>query len=121
MMTLAFEAKFVSCSDAMDGEILQVCFDTVSKSQEEDERNTPCILISRNFEFPGPATIEWHDGCDYHGGAEIVSVTVRRDRISIKLDRELDINVDFRLADKKFVKLSSFLRRITDDRVCFAD
>ena len=120
-MTHAFEAKFVSCADAIDGEILQVSFDTVPENQDEDERCTPYVLISRNFEFPGSATIEWHDGHDYDGGAEIVSMTLRRSRVSIKLDRELDFDVTFRLPDKKFVKLTSFLRRMIDDHICFAD
>ena len=120
-MTLAFEAKFVNCADAIDGEILQVSFDTVQESQDEDERSTPYVLIGRNFEFPGSATIEWLDGHDYDGGAEIVSMTLRRDRVSIKLDRELDFDVTFRVADKKFAKLTSFLRRMIDDCICFTD
>ena len=121
-MTLGFEAKFVSCADAIDGEILQVAFDTVPASRDEEERTTPYVLISQNFEFPGPATIEWHDGQDYDGGAEIVSVTLRRASISIKLDQALDLDVTFRLPDKRFAKLESFLKRmIDDDRICFAD
>jgi len=120
-MTIAFEAKFVSCADAIDGEILQVSFDTVPESHDEDERSTPYVLISRNFEFPGSATIEWHDGYDYDGGAEIVSVTLRRVHISIEIDRELDFDVVFRLPDRKFAKLTSFLSRMIDDRICFAD
>src|SRR6266542_1714493 len=64
-MTLAFEAKFVDCADAIGGEILQVSFDTVPSSRAEDDRCTPYVLISRNFEFPGSATVEWHDGKDY--------------------------------------------------------
>src|SRR5437660_3734783 len=120
-MTVAFEAKFVSCADAIDGEILQVSLDTVPQSQNEDERSTPYVLISRDFEFPGSATIEWHDGHDYDGGAEIVSVTLRRTRVSIKLDRKLDFDVVFRLPDKKFAKSASFLRRMVDNRICFAD
>ena len=74
-MTLAFRAKSVRCADAIDGEILQVCFDTMPASANEDERDTPYVLMSQNFEFPGPATIEWHDGSDYDGGAEIASVS----------------------------------------------
>jgi len=62
-----------------------ISFDTVPKSQDEENRRTPYALISRNCEFPDPATIEWHDGQDYDGGAEIVAVNLRRDRISIKL------------------------------------
>ncbi len=117
-MTLAFEAKFVDCADAIGGEILQVSFDTVPSSHDEDERCTPYVLISRNFEFADAATVEWHDGKDYDGGAEITSVSLKRDRVSIRLDRDLGFEVTFRLHEKKFVRLKSFLRRMIDDRIC---
>ena len=93
-------------------------FDTVPSSHDEDERCTPYVLVSRNFDFPDSATVEWHDGKDYHGGAEITSVTLKRDRVSIKLDRELGFEVAFRLHDRKFARLRSFLRRMIDDRIC---
>ncbi|MFZ1548236.1 MAG: hypothetical protein WAT12_14250 [Candidatus Nitrotoga sp.] len=121
-MNLIFDAKFVHCGDAMDGEILQVSFDTIPESQHEDERTTPYVLISCNFEFSDSATIEWHDGNDYNGGAEIVVLTLSRTSISIKLDSGLDIDITFRLPDKEFAQLTSFLRRmIDDDCICFVD
>jgi hypothetical protein len=120
-MTLAFEAKFVSCADAVGGEILQVSFDTVPTSEDENERSTPYVLISRNFELPGSATIEWHNGDDCDGGAEIISTILTRDRILIKLDRDLDFDVSFRIADRKFAKLTSYLRRMVDAGVFIAD
>jgi hypothetical protein len=119
-MTLAFDATRINCADALGGDILQVSFDTVPEDQDEDQRSTPYVLISRNFEFPGSATIEWYDGHDYDGGAEIVSVTLRRTRITIRVDRELDFEVTFHLPDTKFTKLTSFLRRMMDDRICIA-
>ena|ERR1051326_6558745 len=119
--TLTFQAKFVRCSDAIGGEILQVCFDSVPESQDEDDRSTPYVLISRDFEYPGSTTIEWHDGHNYDGGAEIVSMTLSRDRVSIKLDRELDFDVGFGISGGKFAKLKSFLRAMIGDRVSYAD
>jgi hypothetical protein len=109
-VTLAFEAKFVSCADAIGGEILQVCFDTMPASDDENARTTPYVLISRNFEFPGPAAIEWHSGDDYDGGAEIISAILTRDRILIKLDRDLELDVGFRVSDRQFASLTSYLR-----------
>ena len=120
-MTLAFHAKVVSCADATGGEILQVSFDTMPTRQDESERSTPYVLISRNFEFPDPASIEWYDGRDYDGAAEVISMTLRRNRVSIALDRELDVDVTFRLGDKQFAKLTSFLRRMIEDRVRFSE
>jgi len=121
-MTLRFEAKFVSCSDAIGGDILQVSFDTMPENEEEDKRSTPYVLISRNFEFPDSATIEWHDGLDYDGGAKIISITLSRECISIKVDQGLDFDVTFRLPESKFIRLTSFLRRMIDaDRILLAD
>ena len=116
-VTLAFEAKFVDCADAIGGEILQVSFDTVPANHDEDERCTPYVLISRNFEFPDSATIQWHDGKDYDGGAEITSLILKRDRVSIKLDRDLDVEMAFNLRDRKFAKLRSFLERMIHDHI----
>ena len=116
-MSLTFEATAVSCDDAIDGEILQVSFDTLLANQDEEDRRTPYVLIMRNFEFPGSATIEWHDGKDYDGGADIVSVTLNRSRISIRLRRATDITVTFRIADEKFAQLTSYLTRMMDERI----
>jgi len=117
-MLLTFEATDVSCDDAIDGEILQVRFDTVAAGQDEEERRTPCVLIMRNFEFPGAATIEWHDGKEYDGGADIVSVTLKRTRVSIRLHRAMDIIVTFRIAEKQFVQLTTYLTRMIGGRIC---
>ena len=116
-MKLAFEAKFVDCGDAIDGEILQLSFDTVPSSHDAGERCTPYVLISRNFEFSDSATVEWHDGLDYDGGAEIKSLLLRRDRVFIKLDRDLELEVAFHVPDKKFATLKSFLSTMIDARV----
>ena len=113
-MVLRFDAQFVSCSNAGGGDILQISFDTMLKSDEEDKRRTPYVLISRNFEFPGSATIEWHDGHDYDGGAEITSLKLSRECISIRVDQGLDFEVTFRFPAVKFVRLTSFLRRMID-------
>jgi hypothetical protein len=116
-MTLALKASSVSCSSAIGGEILQVCFDTMPESKDEDERDTPYVLISRNFEFPGSATVEWHDGSGYDGGAQIVLVTLTRERALIKLDRDMEIDVSFSLGDRRFAQLNSYLRRMLDEGV----
>ncbi len=96
---------------------MQVCFDSMPKSKEEDERDTPYSLISRNFEFPGSATVEWHDGSDYDGGAEIVLLTLTRERALIKLDRDLEIDASFAIGDRRFAQLSSYLRKMLDEVV----
>ncbi len=114
-MTLAFKASSVKCTSAMDGEILQVCFDTRPESKEEEGRDTPYLLISQNFEFEESATVEWHDGTGYNGGAEILSITLTRDQASIELDRDLEIDVSFVIGDRRYAELRSYLRRMLDE------
>lgn len=88
---------------------MQVAFDTVGFDADEDARQTPYVLISRLFEFPGRATIEWHDGCDYDGGAQIVGARLRRTGVSIWLNRPLEIEVGFQVSDGEHEELRSFL------------
>lgn len=115
IMPLTFEATVVSCDDAIDGEILLVKFDTLPENQDEEERRTPYVLLMQNFEFSGAATIEWHDGRGYDGGADILAVSLKRTRISIRLRRAMDIDMTFRIADREFAKLASYLRRMMPD------
>jgi hypothetical protein len=46
---------------------------------------------------------------------------LRRTRITIRVDQELDFEVTFHLPDKKFKKLTTFLRKMMDDRISIAD
>lgn len=115
-MTLAFEAQFVRCADALDGEILWVTLDTIHETENEEDRHSPYVSLSQNFEFPGPPTFEWHDGTDYDGGAQIKLVTLTRDRVNMQLDRGRTIDVTFRLSESDFLALRSFLERIVGKR-----
>ena len=99
-MTLVFDATRIDCAGALGGEILQVNFDTAPEDQDEAQRSTPYVIISRNFEFPGSAAIEWHDGHDYDGGAEILAVTLKRARITLCVNRKLNFEVTFHLPDR---------------------
>jgi hypothetical protein len=119
-MTLAFKATYVACTDALGGDILQVSFDTVL-DDDENPRCSPYVLISRNFEFPESAAIEWHNGQDYDGGAEIRSITLTRTHITLRLNRELTIAVSFKLTEAAYTRLTVFLQRIMDDRIVFTE
>ena len=78
-------------------------------------------MISRNFEFPGSATVQWHDGIEYDGGAEIVAMVLKREQVSATLDRDLQIDVTFRISDKKFAKLKSYLKGMLEKRVAITE
>jgi hypothetical protein len=121
-MTLSFKAEYVDIAEELDGDLLQVEFDTQPQTFDEieEERSTPYVHISRLFEFPGPATIEWYDGQDYNGG-QITLMTLRREGISIRLKRGPQIEINFQLADKKFSKLARTLRSMLDGQFRFDD
>lgn len=115
-MTLAFEAQFVDCSEAIGGELLQVTFDTVPFDYDENSRQSPCVTISRLFEFPGRETVEWHDGRDYDGGAEVISASLLRNRFSARL-KEGVLDIAFALPDERFTELVWFLKGILGPRL----
>src|SRR5262245_21839744 len=120
-MTVAFNAEFVECSELLGGDIIQVSFDTMPPGHDEDERRSPSVLISCNFEFPGPATVDWHDGNDCDGGGRIISMTLKRDRILIRLDCAVDFDIAFRLSDGQFKRLGSYLSRMIEPGIYVAD
>jgi hypothetical protein len=52
------------------GKIIQISFDEDSSGKPFNR--TKCyICISKNYEFTGEPTLEWHDGKDYDGGSEV--------------------------------------------------
>jgi hypothetical protein len=110
-MTIAFKARSVICSEALGGDILQVTFDSVIDGDEEC-RESPYVLVGQCFEFPGPPTIEWHDGTEYNGGAEIRTAVLKRNFATFVTGSGLNFSIGFSIADDKFRQLVSFLQRI---------
>ena len=121
-MNLSFEAPYVVCSNELDWEIQQVVFDTVCNDADdadyaEESRNSPYVCISRNFEFPGAARIEWHDGKDDEGGASIRSAHLKSNRIVIILDKSRTIEIAFALDALQFDGLKKYLSNMLSDRL----
>lgn len=110
-MTLRFEAEVVRCAEAIGGEILQVTFDSVDM-EDEDGRQSPYMLLGQCFECPGPPTIEWHDGTDYDGGADIRSIVLKPNSVEITTDTGPDFDVSFSLTSTRYEELSNLLRRM---------
>ena len=110
-MTLRFEAEVVRCTEALGGDILQVKFDTVDLNGK-DHRRSPYVLLGQCFEFPGPPSIEWHDGADYGGGAKIRSVLLQKDSVSISTDRSPGFSISFSVGEARYKELAWFLKRI---------
>jgi hypothetical protein len=118
-MNLSFVAPYVDCSNALDWEIQQVAFDTVCNDADgaEESRKSPYVCISRNFEFPGTARIEWHDGKDDEGGASIRSALLESNRILIILDKSRTIEITFALDALHFEELKKYLCNMLSNRL----
>ena len=117
-MNLSFKAPYVDCTNAMDWEIQQVVFDTINDNADDSEetRESPYVLISQNFEFPGPASIEWYDGEEYNGGL-INSVILKENQIQIDLDKDGRIEILFALNKTRFDELHKYLHNILNRRL----
>ena len=110
--TIAFKVKYIDCTEAIDGEILQVTFDSAADSQDWKHRRDPYVFIGQNFEFPGAPTIEWHDGNDYDGGAEVLKVSLTHTNLVIDTDKEIDFSLTLFISGREFSRLLNFLTRI---------
>jgi hypothetical protein len=94
-------------------------FDTISDDADdpEDGRESPYVLIGRNSEFPGVATIEWHDGTDYDGSARIRSAHLKDDQIMIVLDKSRTIAITFDLDTIHLEELQKYLQNTLGSRL----
>jgi hypothetical protein len=110
-MMIRFEAKVVDCAEALGGDILQVTLDSVDL-KDEVGRQSPYVLLGQCFEFSGRPTLEWHDGADYDGGAQIHAIVLKRDSIEITTDMTVGFCISLSMTDAKHKELTSFLKRI---------
>ena len=106
---IQFTATTVQCSEAIDWEIVQVTFDTMDPSFDEENRTTPYLLISANFEFGERVQIEYQDGKDYEGDS-LNRIDLWRNRIFAISGRECEFDVAFELSDEAFAELREYLK-----------
>jgi hypothetical protein len=109
-MNFCFHASYVECTNALDWEIQQVRFDTVNDSKHR--RESPYLLVSQNFEFPGPAAIEWYDGKNYDGGGKILSAILEHKMISFFLDQSREIKITLSIDGRRLQELEKYLKNI---------
>ena len=106
---IQFTATTIECSEAIDWEIVQVCFDTRPSNADEEDRTTPYVLISVNFEFDGQVQLEFHDGSDYDG--DILSrIVLWRDRAHVISRSQIEFDICFDLPDDTFAELREYLK-----------
>ena len=110
-----FEAVEVTCSEALEWEIVQVTFDskfdTPERGELDFEWNFPMVTVSVNFEFSSIPKVEWNDGAACGGGG-IKQVRLTRDSIFLKTEDEEAFSILFKLSDEKYHELTEYMKII---------
>jgi len=106
---IQFTAATVQCSEAIDWEIVRVNFDTMDPSFDEENRTTPYLSISANFEFSERVQIEYHDGKDYEGDS-LNRIDLWRNRIFASSGRGCEFDIAFKLSAEAFAELREYLK-----------
>ena len=116
-----FTAATVYCSEALDWEIVQVTFDTMDSDStfDEEDRTTPYLSISANFEFSDRVQIEYHDGKDYAGDS-LNRIELWRNRVFAISGRRCEFDIAFELSDEAFDELREFLK-VLQNSDCFRE
>lgn len=112
---IEFFAAAVDCSQAVDFEVQQVCFDAEPPNTCDDDsmnRDHPYFLMSGDFEHSGSDMVEWHDGRDYGGGDFIKTFELSRNRFTAELMNGLIFDVIFEISDEAFFELREYVNRI---------
>jgi hypothetical protein len=78
-------------------------------SFDEENRTTPYLLISANFEFSERVQIEYHDGKDYEGDS-LNRIDLWRNRIFAISGRGCEFDIAFDLSDEEFAELREYLK-----------
>jgi hypothetical protein len=108
MHRISFHADRVSCVEAVEGEILQVHFN--SKTATEGKKSH--LSMSRHFEYDDGASVQLGNGGEFHGALVIGHVQLKRDSVMIDFKGGLNLFVSFDLNDDRFEELHDHLRKI---------
>jgi len=107
---ITFVAKEVDYLEALDGDIVQLSFDE-EPGQYPFHRSKCELSISQNYEFPGKASVEWHDGEDDNGGVEVHSYRLTRDLFELGTIDGPTFTIQHRCSHEIYVQIERFLQR----------
>ncbi len=109
IMHIKFTAHDVSYAEAIGGEIVQVFF-------EEDSDDDPFkptkyyFHISVNYEFPPIIpSVEWFDGNESDGGANILNHKINRNSLQLWLDNGMSFDIGYEIKETLFNDLNRFI------------
>lgn len=108
-MHIKFTAHDVSYVESIDGEIAQVSF---NEDRDDDPLNPSKFSfdISVSYEFPPIIpSVEWFDGSDYDGGANILNCKIGRNSLQLWLDNGMSFDIDFEIEDTLFNDINKFI------------
>ena len=109
MKSITFKANDVTYNEAIDGEIIQVCFDE-DPDQDPFKRNKCYLMISQNYEFNhGEPAIEWHDGKDFDGGSEVFSYSLKEGIFELTTNDGVMFNIEHGCEKDILIKIQQFL------------
>jgi hypothetical protein len=106
---IQFTAATVQCSEVIDWEIVQVNFETIDPSFQDENKTTPYLSILANFEFSESVQIEYLDGKD-HEGDSLNRIDLWRNRIFAISGRGCEFDITFELSDEEFAELRKYLK-----------
>ncbi len=111
-MYIKFTAYNVSYSEAIGGDIIQVSFEEDS----EDDPISPsknCLHISINYEFPPIIpSLEWFNGNEYDGGANILNYKLDRNSLQLWLDNGMSFDIDFKVEEALYSDIDKFIANL---------
>lgn len=84
-------------------------FDTMDSDFDEENRTSPYLMISANFELSKRVQIEYHDGEDYAGDS-LDRIQLWRSRVLAFSGRGHEFDIAFELSDAAFSKLRQYLK-----------
>jgi len=106
-----FQAKRVSYSEALGGEIVQVWFE----EDEEDDSLEPTyqyLLISTSYEIgSSTADAEWFDGIDYEGGVGVVAYNLSERKAMFRLKNGYIFEIGHKADASVLENIGSYLSR----------
>jgi len=109
---IKFTASSVSYLDAIDGEIVQVSF-------EEDGDDDPVnptkyyFHISVSYEFPPIIpSVEWFNGNEADGGANILNYKLDRNSFQLWLDNGMSFDIDFEIKETLYRDIKKFVTNL---------
>ena len=110
MKAITFKANDVTYNEAIDGEIIQVCFDE-DPDQDPFKRNKCYLMISQNYEFGrDEPTIEWHDGNEDDGGTKVFSYSLNESLFELTTNDGVMFNIQHSCEKEILIKIQEFLK-----------